>query len=1744
MIDICDISGLTKISVSPLEGSVHRFQLMKEDYVLLRFALEEPVYFEVGDFADIEGSRYYIADPVYPTFNTSTAGYDYELRMESHYYIWKNHILFYDRQGNKEASWSLTRSPEAHLSIVVSNLQSIGFTYNGTAYQAVVDSSVDTAPKLVQYENTNIIDALTKIAEAWDCEWWVDGNKIYLGRLEHGEPIDLEIGKEIASMSRSQSQDIYATRLYVFGSTRNIPSDYRKGQSGTVVEGVVQKRLMLPAGTPYIDVVSGLNDKEVVEAVVIIDDVYPRFVGTMTSVKTVQRTTEAAEGEDAETFTAYQFKDSSLTFSSKYYLPGETLRMQFQSGPLSGMEFDVLFNPDELEESNPEAQVFEIVRNDDYGQYLPQSPLIPGVGNQYILYNFDTQYVSDELIPEAEQELLEKALALKDKMVADPSTYNCVLNSYRASGYDENNGTLNPSKAIDLTAGQKVNLINKAYFKNGRVTRIIGFEKKLDIPYDSPSYTVGETAAYSRLGELEQRIESIQVEGNTYVNQGGGGGFGVYIIKKEDTTAASDSNVFSALRTLAEIDKVKEEMDEMYLRKDINDTAHGIILFDQKIGSSVFIDGWEGKGWEITDGGAGLLDSLRVRSDIFLGNRLGSDTFVSGFPNGYGWEITPYQRTNSAGTTETKYRLEIDDINVRGKLRAYEFVISQLRGENDNVIFAGMMKVDHYDATERRLYLDTEEGVLYNPFRSGDILMVQRFGGMPMAENDYNVIKQYELRVDEAGIGNLSDGEKRLDWITFTNFVGDISDITEGDVLTRVDSVSDSTRKGIVKVTTIDEIGAPYIDVVYGMKTDPENATRARMGNLTGIRTKNGIDLTGVWGIYGSGAYFENSTYILDNGNTIEQQFTIINGTLESTIGELRNDMSLEPGNILRNSSFSRDTNYWETGGTVNLWAFNGQFIYANDTFISEKDDFAGIYQDGSRNVLRIRNSYVLQRNDVMDIPVHEEGDEDWTYSFSFFYKVLQAGTLTAGFSGSALYLSQQLQPTDEYQKLSKVADWNEQGDFRISFTGEILIYGVSLFNDALADAVIHLQTQITQTSEEIKLWAEKKIQSTEGVIYEKYDAQLSVMADDITARVTYEDYNTQSQALEKRLETQITLTENRITASVTEQVNTINAAIEAAQTAIGEAEEATKDVADSVSNLNDYVDGAFKDGVIEDAEAKAIEKYINTVNSIKKDVDSTYATLYNNLYLDGDPKTNLYNAKRTFDSAISSLIDTINSVISDQKVTEAEKGSVDSKFDAFNNAYAGLATSIESANKSIQDKLKGYSDSALAAANDANAAASKAQGSADAAGQSVTDLDNEIKGSFRDGIITDAEKISIGKYLNTVDSTMSDVEATYTKLYANTYLEGTPKSNLKTAYDNLKSAYDSLVAAIEDATADSTASETEFAAVNTQFATFNSRLSTFKTSIESANKSIQDKLKKSADDSISEVQSELNVEKAKISANVTAIDNINGTIRDSGWITKSDGNEWWASKNDIISTINQSPESITINASKINLNGKVTFSMFSSSLQATINDKLEEGDMGDLAFEDKVEFSKLGTTIISGNKIKTDLIDTNSIYANIAQIGNFSIESGNLVANKMTINSNEGVRFHDSSSISNTDSRFGLYSVDPASGAGPYNLFLRNTTNSGSSLSNGACVRLEVGKPTGYRNAQTWISCSQASGWGAGFTVDARYFNEGGMSRTCIGVGQMATASQINSLLGSGASKLGTVVVYSSGGKGYLCYE
>ena len=565
-IDIKDISGAIQLTTLINEGCKRKFTLMKEDYIMLKFSLENPIYFKLGSYVECNFGLFEVCDLQKPAFNTNTAGYDYELRLDAYYWKWKNKIFKYTPETTgQEASWNLTAPLDVQAGIVLRNLKALGYTYKGQDFVFSIDSTVENKSQLMSYDNINILDACFEMAKKWDCECWVTENIIHFGRCEFGDPVNWEIGVNVEEMSRSDSQSTYATRIYAFGSTRNIPSNYRPVDETVVVNGVVQKRLMLPEGIPYIDAYPNMTTEEAVEQVVIFDEVYPRRTGIMSDVTTIE-VTDKVENEDGTTteekWNAYRFRDTGVNFSEKYILPGQELRIRFASGLLNGLEFAVKFNPEgkpeKLEDGgwNPEAQLWEIVRNEDYGRPLPGDVLFPQDGDEYVLSGWDSTKITElGLVGAAEQELKEKTEKYAAKSKIDPSTYGCTMMSndaYREDGVHN-----------FYSIGQKVNLINKAYFENGRQSRVIGFEFNLDYSFDSPVYTVGETAAYSRIGELEEKVESLTLKGQTYT---GGGGSGVYVIGSHDSTPATDHNVYSALRSLI-----------MFMRKDTEERT-GFLL--------------------------------------------------------------------------------------------------------------------------------------------------------------------------------------------------------------------------------------------------------------------------------------------------------------------------------------------------------------------------------------------------------------------------------------------------------------------------------------------------------------------------------------------------------------------------------------------------------------------------------------------------------------------------------------------------------------------------------------------------------------------------------------------------------------------------------------------------------------------------------------------------------------------------------------------------------------------------------------------------------------------------------------------------------------------------------------------------------------------------------------------------------------------------------------------------------------
>lgn len=580
----------------------------------------------------------------------------------------------------------------------------------------------------------------------------------------------------------------------------------------------------------------------------------------------------------------------------------------------------------------------------------------------------------------------------------------------------------------------------------------------------------------------------------------------IFTVSHEDTSSAVSTSNFDDLFvqnigvddfghvTSVESARLATYLDERYLRKDIDDTAHGNILFDKKIGSSIFIDGWEGKGWEIQSTGAAILDSLRVRSDIYVGGNTGSPTFASGF-TGWGWQIDTPTATG-----------EMDNLFIRKTFTAYEIVYSQIYGLGGSQIVSDINKIARVEvmSDRYRCYMDDMDGLMLMNLRKGDGVRIQTrtgttsikylFGRCIGVDSDY-----FDIAIPLIeGTGQPEAGDFALRW----------------------GNNEDTDRQGLIYLTTADS-GAPFIDVYDGITdASTEGKLKARIGHLTGIRTQRGDQLSG-YGAYLNGIYVENSTFILQNGDTIEQTFIAMNGKFESLIDSIRNDISAEGGNILVNSSFSQNTNYWIAANNVHFINVGGEYLWLDGSFYVEKDQVADIYNDNGQNVLRIRNTYILQQNAIMNIPDHTE-EEEKTYSFSLFYKVLRPGSCGFGIPGTELYHEEQLPESDSYQKLSKVGKWNGKGDFELRFTGEILIYGVGLFSDEIADAIVKLQTQIDQTDEYIKLLATKDyVDSETGKIYTKYDTSLSLKADKAELTSFKEEYDEFQQVVRRDYATQ-----------------------------------------------------------------------------------------------------------------------------------------------------------------------------------------------------------------------------------------------------------------------------------------------------------------------------------------------------------------------------------------------------------------------------------------------------------------------------------------------------------------------------------------------------------------------------------------------------------------------------------------------
>lgn len=1016
---------------------------MGERTVTCSFESPSVINFAIGDHITYRGEEFYLdyepSQTKSASFGSALNAFKYDLIFRTIDIELQNcQLLDYVPYGNDyhyqpSPSFSFVGTAKTFAERIQANMDR---DYPG--WKIEVYEGVETEDAEIEIDNVSCWNALVMINKEFGLNFFISKRNVKIGYPEESLDHTFYYGKNngLYQIERDVNADeVVVTRLYAYGGERNIPDDYNKRDS----DFSGKKNLMLPGyletGKSYIES-KNLPAYGIREYTMVFEDIYPSIAGV--ELPDIGRIDElvAAEQITKETETKGTFKITikNIGFNIKDYLTTETATISIRSGSLIGYEFEIV-DVVQLESGNYDITLNKSTRDDFQ---VPNAGQNLSAGDRFVILNIK---MPEKYVEYAEDRLLKAAtsyLAEHDHVIY---TYNIGVDEI----YMARNGNLHdliregmklPLYDVDFGTDYSI-IIQSLFIREGE-----------SIPtYD---ISLSDKPIASTIDKIWDAIDNVRNEGTT--STGGsviGGG-------------ASP-----------------EELNKKYLRKDVNDTAKGSIHFEREIGSSIFIDGWEGKGWEIQNTGAALFDSLRVRSDIYVGDKTGSPTFVSGFA-GWGWQIDTPTATG-----------EMDNLFIRKTFTAYEIVYSQIYGLGGSQIVSDINKIARVEvmSDRYRCYMDDMDGLMLMNLRKGDGVRIQSrtgttsikylFGRCIGVDSDY-----FDIAIPLIeGTGQPEAGDFALRW----------------------GNNEDTDRQGLIYLTTADS-GAPFIDVYDGITdSSTEGKLKARLGHLSGIRTQRGDQLSG-YGAYLNGIYVENSTFILQNGDTIEQTFIAMNGKFESLIDGIRNDISAEGGNILVNSSFSQNTNYWTVANNVRFIKVGGEYLWMDGSFYVEKDRVADIYNDNGQNVLRIRNTYILQQNAIMNIPNHT-GGEEMTYSFSLFYKVLRAGSCGFGIPGTELYHEEQLSESDGYQKLSKVAKWDGTGDFELRFTGEILIYGVGLFSDEIADTIVKLQTQIDQTEEYIKLLATKDyVDGETGKIYTHYDSQLQITAEQMSGISTKVD--------------------------------------------------------------------------------------------------------------------------------------------------------------------------------------------------------------------------------------------------------------------------------------------------------------------------------------------------------------------------------------------------------------------------------------------------------------------------------------------------------------------------------------------------------------------------------------------------------------------------------------------------------------
>lgn len=999
LLTVYDSNRQAKAVLSPDDSSTQVKAIQSDNVLTLSFTLYEYVALEVNDYVDFEGERYWLQERYLPD-ERSTQEWKYDVKFYGIESLMRRFLVLNVVDGDPEPVFTLTAPPREHMALIVKSIND-GM---GGVTDWKVGRVEGTENVVIDYEGKYCPDALKELAgKVPGAEWWVEGQTVNLCRCEHGEEVSLAYGKGLTGLSRDKADGAkFYTRLFPIGSSRNIdPEKY--GHS----------RLQLPDGAKYVDVNTekyGIHHHYEKDAFA---DIYPRRVGTVTSVRSAQVT-----DEDGHPFVIWYFRDDMLNFDpNTYKLAGKVKRVSFQEGSkLAGLGeeedgtyyFEVNFDSD-----TREFKIITIWPYDDDTQ-LPGGNLIPKAGDGYILWNIR---MPDEYYALAEEEYLTAVNKYNAENAVDVSVYKGPTDHV----YVERN-------KIDLYPGRRVRLESTEYFPETgfRSSRITKITRKVALP-SQVDLEIGDSLSTGVMESLKGSIEEVRNYTKTT------GANLPDIIRSWDNTLPTDNNLFSARRSQAE-----------HLSKKKADRAKKKITFEEGIGI-----GREENGGIDGQGNAELL-TLVVREF------LRSPQFVDGLL-GEGWRLWMENALS---------HLTIDKLTVRQVMVVLELLIEKVRSVGGQLCVSaanGKIKTALLEDGYWKITFEQD-----NSFQAHDLMRCATFSGgnlkgywvevagvegnsILVAEEEFDTSlpvpgdecvlmgnTRNTLRQNLILISATEDGQPRLDvmdGVKAKNFTGCLR-----ARLGNLDGISDdwfpadnqphgnglysdnAYLRGTFLLVTGEDIKTKF-EIVEGRITSAVTALRNDFATEKGYLNNPSFD-AGLekWNTENETVFFlVGNRWIWANGNVLTKKGDSASVTEDDgrTVVRIRNKYILQKRENLKSIPSMPENDSGEKEAVPVFLTF--------------------FYRCAKAGTLRV---------------TFENVDKTGFANFN------------------SMEVEEELPVTDGYVQYTCSGLWNGTGDFKLSFTGDICLYMLILSTDRVESLAHRYKTLFEQSERLVKISA------------------------------------------------------------------------------------------------------------------------------------------------------------------------------------------------------------------------------------------------------------------------------------------------------------------------------------------------------------------------------------------------------------------------------------------------------------------------------------------------------------------------------------------------------------------------------------------------------------------------------------------------------------------------------------------------